>query len=97
MAIINVMQQEAVPQIETGNGFTIILRADGTVWRSSEISKKDHLETDKVIQILFFGSLTQVKINENTPLTNIIKIAVRNRPCISINKVRKCLCMGKRK
>ena len=34
MCIVNVAKAEniAVPQVETGNGFTAVLKADGTVW-----------------------------------------------------------------
>jgi hypothetical protein len=42
--IVNVASDFAVPQVETGEGFTIALKADGTVWRSSEIIKKELLE-----------------------------------------------------
>ncbi|MBP3708620.1 MAG: Ig-like domain-containing protein, partial [Clostridia bacterium] len=32
MCVVNVAKGIANPQIETGNGFTVILKADGTVW-----------------------------------------------------------------
>jgi len=32
MCIVNVSENIAAPMIATGNGFTIILKADGTVW-----------------------------------------------------------------
>ncbi len=34
MCIVNVSKNQANPQIETGNGYVLILKADGTVWRT---------------------------------------------------------------
>ena len=40
----------------------------------------------KSLQVKCFGKLEQVMINEETPLTNIVKIAVRKKPHTCINK-----------
>lgn len=44
MCIINVAQNEANVQVETGNKFTVVLKSNGTVWRSSEIMRQELLE-----------------------------------------------------
>lgn len=33
MCIVNVAKEIANPMVETGNGITVVLKADGTVWK----------------------------------------------------------------
>ena len=72
MCVVNVIADVAVPQVETGEGFTAVLKADGTVWTvgSNEYGQLgDGTNEDKSIPV-------QVKTDENTHLTNIKKISV---------------------
>ena len=75
--IINVAKETAVPQAETGNGFTGVLKADGTVWvvGSSPVSDQG---TDV--------KPTQIKISETENLENIIKISAGTNKIIALNK-----------
>jgi len=79
MAVINVASVKANPQIETGNGFTVILKADGTVWSIGK-NEKGQLGngTNKNSSVV-----VQVKTDEDTFLSDIVKIAVRKRICFS--------------
>ncbi len=90
MAIVNVASNVANPQVETGNGFTIILKADGTVWGIGNNENGNlgigNNESPK--------ELVQVRIDEDTYLTNVVKIACRNRPHNCFNKHRTCICLG---
>ena len=75
--IINVASNIAVPQTETGNGFTVVLKADGTLWvvGAGPVSAQG---TDV--------KPTQIKINENTNLENIVKISAGTNEIIALNK-----------
>ena len=46
MCIVNVSENIATPMIGTGNGFTIILKADGTVWGLRKLSKWNSSEME---------------------------------------------------
>ena len=71
MAVINVAKDFANPQIETGKGFTTILKSNGTVWtignNASGQLGNGSTDNSKVP--------VQVKIDEDTNLENIVKIA----------------------
>ena len=77
-AIINVYRNVegaiTVPQICVGEGYTVILKEDGTVWTSGKNNYGqlgDGTTINKKIP-------AQVKIDENTYLTNIKKISAGN-------------------
>jgi hypothetical protein len=93
MCIINVSKELANPQIETGNRIYCYFKIKWYSLGSSEIMKNGVLGngTQEVS-----NELTKVKIDEDTDLENIIKIAVRNRSYFSINKYWPCLCMGRK-
>ncbi len=74
-AIINVYRNQegaiTVPQVEIGEGYTIILKEDGTVWATGrnnvgQLGVGDNIDRNKPVQ---------VKIDENTCLTNVRKIS----------------------
>lgn len=77
MCVINVAKEIANPQVETGNGFTVILKTDGTVWSIGNNAKgtigNGKTENPEVAE--------RVQIDEDTKLSNIVKISVRNRAC----------------
>ena len=80
-AIVNVYRNKdgaiTTPQIEEGEGFTLALKEDGTVWatgRNVEIGACG--QGDKINKT----TPVQVKIDANTYLTNVVKIsAVRSQ------------------
>ena len=79
--IINVNQEKATPQIETGNGFTVVLKADGTVWK---VGNQD-INTDN-IEGRSEGTPTQIKINETENLENVVKIAVGTNEILALTE-----------
>ncbi len=90
MAIINVASQKATPQIETGEGFTAILKADGTVWtlgNNSNGALGDGTNENRTEAV-------QVKIDENTNLENVIKISVGSNHILALTEDRKVYSWG---
>ena len=90
MCIINVAKEIANPQIETGNGFTAILKADGTVWtigKNENGQLGDGTNEEKIEAV-------QVKIDENTYLTNVIKISVGEEHVLALTKEGKVYAWG---
>lgn len=72
----------AVPEIEQGVNFTAILKADGTVWTTGLNNNGqlgDGTTTDR-------SKPVQVKINQNTYLTNVIKISASDDHTIALTK-----------
>ena len=68
----NVEGAITVPQVKIGDGFTVILKEDGTVW-SVGYNEYGQLGNGTTVNQNY---LSQVKINENEYLTNIRKISV---------------------
>ncbi len=79
MCIVNVAGEDniAMPQVETGENFTAILKSDGTVWTVGNINSADQ----NLMEIP-----QQVKINETENLTNVIKIAVGSNHVLALTK-----------
>jgi len=90
--IVNVSKGEATPQIETGNGFTVILKADGTVWTIGNNAKGQLGTGDKTGT--YSNVLTQVQIDEDTKLDNVIKIAVGTDHVLAITKQGRVYAWG---
>lgn len=90
MCVVNVKKNVANPMIATGNGFTIILKADGTVWSIGNNANgslgNGNTENKGIPQ--------RVKRDEDTYLENVIKIAVRFKSCTSTYKRWICFCLG---
>lgn len=87
---INVASMQAMAQVETGEGFTVILKADGTVWALGKNDKGqlgDGTNEDKIEAV-------PVKIDENTQLSNVIKIAVGANHGLALTKDRKVYAWG---
>ena len=82
MCVVNVAKGVANPQIETGNGFTAILKADGTVWTIGNNAKGTigNGTTENV------NVPTSVYIDEDTALNNIVKIAVGTDHVLALTK-----------
>lgn len=80
-SIINVVNKgaKAIPMVQTGNLFTVMLKEDGTVWTAGN-STNGSLGTNYNKQQL---EPVQVLKEDETPLTGIRKISVRTKPCIS--------------
>ena len=83
-AIINVYRNVngaiTYPQIGEGQGFTIVLKEDGTVWGSGVNSSNqlgDGTTTSR-------NTFEQVKIDENTNLTNVRKISVSQYTTVAL-------------
>ena len=74
--IINVYRNKegaiTTPQVEIGEGFTVVLKEDGTVWTSGQNNVGQLGVGDTTNR----NTPVQVKINEDTYLTNVRKIAV---------------------
>ena len=74
-AIINVYRNKegaiTVPQVEEGEGFTVVLKEDGTLWSTGNNGNGQLGDGTTNNQ----NVLKQVKIDENTYLTNIKKIS----------------------
>ena len=94
MCIVNVAGKEniALPQIETGNGFTVILKADGTVWTIGN-NAKGQLGTGEGTGT-YSNVLTQVQIDEDTKLENVVKIAVGTDHALAITKQGRVYAWG---
>ena len=90
MAIVNVARESANPQIGTGNGFTAILKANGTVWTVGN-NKDGQLGngTNDNCNIA-----EKVHINETTELTNVIKIAVGTDHVLALTQEGKVYSCG---
>ena len=52
--------------------------------------------TQDIITSQMLGEPSQIMIDENTPLTNIVKIAVGKNHALALTKGRKCICMGRK-
>lgn len=65
-----------------GTSFTGILKADGTVWMSG-LNNNGQLGDGTST---YRADLAQVKINENTYLNNIVKIASGANHCLAVTK-----------
>ena len=85
-AIINVYRNKegaiTVPQVEEGEGFTVVLKEDGTVWATGlnnvgQLGQGDTINRNIPVQ---------VKIDENTYLTNVIKIVSSYAHVIALTK-----------
>ena len=74
-AIVNVYRNKegaiTTPQIEEGEGFTLILKEDGTVWAVGRNDIGTCAQGDTTNRT----TPVQIKINESTYLTNVVKIA----------------------
>ena len=83
-AIINVYRNKegaiTVPKVEEGEGFTVILKEDGTVWSTGK-NDEGQLGDGTTINK---NTLEQVKIDENTCLTNIKEISVGNNHVLAL-------------
>ena len=82
MCVVNVAKNKANPQIETGNGFTVILKTDGTVWtignnESGQLGNGTNKNTKVPVQVY---------IDEDTILNNIVKIAVGTDHVLALTK-----------
>ena len=90
MCIINVAKEIANPQIETGNGFTAILKADGTVWTigKNENGQLGDGTNEEKIQAV------QVKIDKDTYLTDVVKISVGEEHVLALTKEGKIYAWG---
>ncbi len=86
MARIYVTQnkQEAItaPMVVQGTGFTVVLKADGTVWASGlntngQLADGTYTNREK---------LAQIKIDEDTNLTNIVRIAAGASHVLALTK-----------
>ena len=83
-AIINVYRNVegaiTYPQIGEGEGFTVVLKEDGTVWtagKNNTYQLGDGTTTNR-------NTFDQVKIDENTYLTNVRKISVAQSSTIAL-------------
>lgn len=90
MAIVNVANHFTNPQIGTGNGFTVILKADGTVWTVGN-NKDGQLgngtnQNSKIPQ--------KVHMDEDTQLANVIKIAVGTDHVLALTQNGKVYSWG---
>ncbi|MBQ2938059.1 MAG: cadherin-like beta sandwich domain-containing protein [Clostridia bacterium] len=85
-AIINVYRDKeeaiTVPQIVEGEGFTIVLKEDGTVWATGLNNVGQLGQGDTVNRNI----AVQVKIDENTYLTNVIKISSTYAQTMALTK-----------
>jgi len=90
MAIVNVAKDVANPQIETGEGFSVILKADGTVWTigKNENGTLGNGTNEDAIEAV------QVKIDENTYLNNVIKISAGTNHVLALTKDKKVYAWG---
>ena len=90
MCVVNVAKEFTNPQIETGNGFTVILKADGTVWtignNASGQLGNGTTESSKVP--------VNVHIDEDTILNNILKISVGTDHVLALAKDGKVYSWG---
>lgn len=70
------------PMVVQGTGFTVVLKADGTVWAAG-------LNTNGQLADGSYNNregLAQVKIDENTNLTNIVRIAAGAAHALALTK-----------
>ena len=92
MCIVNVADenQVAMPQVETGENFTTILKPDGTVWTigNGNYGKLGIGNTEESIDP------QQVKISETEDLTNVVKIAVGANHVLALTKDREVYAWG---
>lgn len=70
------------PMVVQGTSFTGILKADGTVWMSG-LNNYGQLGDGTTT---YRAELAQVKINESTYLTNIVRIAAGTSHCLAVTK-----------
>ncbi len=89
--IINVYKQKANPQIETGNGFTVVLKADGTVWMVGNNTNIKNIDNDNAnVETTVGARKTYPNKNiRNRKLRKCSKNLSRNKRNISINKNRR--------
>ena len=80
-----------IPQVEQGGNFTVVLRADGTVWATGE---NNYGQCGTSLSEKSISELTQIKIDENTPLTNIVKISAGIYHAIALTKDGKVYSWG---
>ena len=80
-----------IPQVAQGLNFTIVLKADGTVWATgaNDVGQCGTGSTDQMM-----AELTQVKLNATTPLTNVVKIASGSSHTIALTKDGKVYAWG---
>jgi len=90
MAVINVAKNFTNPQIETGNGFTIILKSDGTVYTigNNATGQLGNGTTEST------NVPVQVHIDEDTVLSNIVKIAVGTDHVVALTNDGKVYSWG---
>ncbi len=93
-AIINVYRNTqgaiTVPQVALGEGFTVVLKEDGTVWSTGKNDcgqLGDGTTTNR-------NTLEQVKIDENTYLINVKKIAVGENHSVALTLDGKVYAWG---
>ncbi len=87
MCVVNVAEEEyeAMPQVETGENFTAILKSDGTVWTVGNVNSAEQ----NLMEIP-----QQVKINETDNLTDVIKIAVGSNHVLALTKYGEVYAWG---
>ena len=90
MAVLNVAKNVTNPQIETGNGFTTILKSDGTVWGVG--NNANGQLGDGTTETT--GIPVQAHIDEDTILSNIIKISVGTDHVVALTKEGKVYAWG---
>ena len=77
--------EEAItsPMVVQGNQFTGVLKSDGTVWMTGY---NDHGELGNGTKGIHSSKFVKVKIDENTYLTNIVKIAAGEYHMLAVTK-----------
>ena len=72
-----------IPQVEQGLDFTVVLKADGTVWATgkNDVGQCGTATSDSTI-----SNLTQVKLPNLAPLTNVVKISTGLSHTIALTK-----------
>ena len=83
-AIVNVYRNKegatTTPQIEEGEGFTLILKEDGTVWAVGRNDIGTCAQGDTTNR----KTPVQIKINANTYLTNVVKITAMRSQAMAL-------------
>lgn len=80
-----------IPQVEQGFNFTIVLKADGSVWATGANTNGECGigKTDATI-----NTLTEVKLADGSPLTNIVKISAGYQHALALTADGKVYSWG---